>query len=169
MSQKLLIDRELLERLACEVIPTTPQELLDASDDFGAAIKELRAILAAPQPSAVPDCFRNLLLHAHGMTMGVDWNNGTHASHHRYQLGEAVVQCQVWLAAATSTAQGDTTKIDRPLIHNAISLLRLRRPVPPDVESVAAGLEAMLDGLHAPAGEPSAEWLEVAAMAEVKP
>ncbi len=43
------IDRELLERLACEVVPTTHQELLNASDDFGAAIKELRAILAAPR------------------------------------------------------------------------------------------------------------------------
>ena len=44
---KVTIDRELLERLACEVIPKTHQEMLDASEDFGAAIKELRAILAA--------------------------------------------------------------------------------------------------------------------------
>lgn len=43
----VLIKRELLERLACEVIPKTHQEMLDASEDFGAAIKELRAILAA--------------------------------------------------------------------------------------------------------------------------
>lgn len=45
----VLIKRELLERLACEVIPKTHQEMLDASEDFGAAIKELRAILAAPR------------------------------------------------------------------------------------------------------------------------
>lgn len=68
-----------------------------------------------------------------------------------------------------ATVQGDATKIDRPLIRNAISLLRLRRPVPPDVERVAADLEAMLDGLPTPAGEPSAAWLEVAAVAAPRP
>ena len=71
--------------------------------------------------------------------------------------------------SAPATVQGDATKIDRPLIRNAISLLRLRRPVPPDVERVAADLEAMLDGLPTPAGEPSAAWLEVAAVAAPRP
>ena len=50
----------------------------------------------------------------------------------------------------------------RPLIRNAISLLRMRKPVAPDVERVAADLEAMLDGQQTPAGEPSGAWLQVA-------
>lgn len=79
---------------------------------------------------------------------------------------DIALRMAIWSApSAPATVQGDATKIDRPLIRNAISLLRLRRPVPPDVERVAADLEAMLDGLPTPAGEPSAAWLEVAAVA----
>lgn len=57
----------------------------------------------------------------------------------------------------------------RPLIRNAISLLRMRRPVTPDVEQVALDLEAMLDGMPTPANVPSEEWLHVAAQAEPAP
>lgn len=59
----------------------------------------------APQPApaqdvaGIPACFSKLLHHAHGMTMGIDWNKGTHAGFHRSPLGEAVVQCQTWIAA----------------------------------------------------------------------
>lgn len=54
----------------------------------------------------------------------------------------------------------------RPLIRNAINLLRVRRPVAPDVERVIAGLEAMLEGQPTPAGAPSEAWLQVAEQAD---
>lgn len=53
----------------------------------------------------------------------------------------------------------------RPLIREAVALLRLRRPVTPDFERVASELETALNGLPTPAGAPSQEWLEVAALA----
>lgn len=68
-----------------------------------AAAEELLSIARAAwqrTQSGVPECFKQLLHHAHGLTMGVDWNKGTQAGHHREPLGEAVVQCQAWLAAA---------------------------------------------------------------------
>jgi hypothetical protein len=81
---------------------------------YFALIECLRAnkLYAAPVVSAeqkvVAQCFAELLHHAHGMTMGTDWNKGTMAGYHREPLGEAVVQCQVWLAAAPapSTTEG---------------------------------------------------------------
>jgi hypothetical protein len=63
------------------------------------------ARVVMPEPVTVPKCFKELLRHAHGMTMGTDWNKGTMASHHREPLGEAVVQCQVWLAAPQPAAE----------------------------------------------------------------
>ena len=66
-------------------------------------------------------------------------------------------------APAQPAAQEDPLHIThRPLIRNAISLLRLRQPVAPDVARVADDLEAMLDGQPTPAGEPSDAWLQVA-------
>ncbi len=50
----------------------------------------------------------------------------------------------------------------RPLIRNAVNLLRIRLPVAPDVERVAADLEAMLDGKDAHAVDASAARLDVA-------
>lgn len=130
------------------------------------------ALYSAPQPSAVPDGWSvttagdSIIVRPDGR-MAVELSKDSH-------LGERVMWefMRALLAAApsaTATVQGDATKIDRPLIRNAISLLRLRRPVPPDVERVAADLEAMLDGLPTPAGEPSAAWLEVAAVAAPRP
>lgn len=64
------------------------------------AITQEHSLIEQLKPClAVPKCFEELLRHAHGMTMGTDWNKGTMASHHRELLGEAVVQCQAWLAA----------------------------------------------------------------------
>lgn len=51
----------------------------------------------------------------------------------------------------------------RPLLRNAINLLRLRKPVAPDAERVAADLEAMLAGIPAPADAPTAQWLNLSA------
>lgn len=64
--------------------------------------------VVSAEQRVVPQCFAELLHHAHGMTMGTDWNKGTMAGYHREPLGEAVVQCQVWLAAAPapSTTEG---------------------------------------------------------------
>ncbi len=53
-------------------------------------------------------------------------------------------------------------QLNAPLVRNAISLLRLRQPVPPDVELVASDLEAMLEGAHVHAEAPSATWKQVA-------
>ncbi|QDJ52842.1 hypothetical protein [Bordetella hinzii] len=53
----------------------------------------------------------------------------------------------------------------RPVIREAVALLRLRQPATPDFERVASEMEAALDGLPTPAGEPPPKWLEVAALA----
>ena len=52
-----------------------------------------------------------------------------------------------------------------PLMRHAAALLRSRKPVLPDHESVAAELEMAADGHPTPAGDPSPEWLEVARIA----
>ncbi len=49
---------------------------------------------APPAPVAVPECFKRLLHHAYGMTMGHDWNKGTMAGHHRAKLCQAVDECR---------------------------------------------------------------------------
>lgn len=49
---------------------------------------------APPAPVAVPECFKRLLHHAYGMTMGHDWNKGTMAGHHRAKLCQAVEECR---------------------------------------------------------------------------
>ncbi|MDU7135042.1 MAG: hypothetical protein E6325_27205, partial [Enterobacteriaceae bacterium] len=50
----------------------------------------------APVP-AVPECFERLLAHAQGIAMGVDWNKGTAATHHRDKLCQAVKSCAAML------------------------------------------------------------------------
>lgn len=52
-----------------------------------------------------------------------------------------------------------------PLMRHAAALLRSRKPVLPDHESVAAELEMAADGHPTPAGDPSPEWLEVSRIA----
>ena len=55
------------------------------------------AVSEQPAPVAVPECFKRLLAHAQGLAMGVDWNKGTAASHHRYKLCLAVKDCSAML------------------------------------------------------------------------
>ncbi|WP_172750844.1 DUF551 domain-containing protein [Citrobacter freundii] len=61
---------------------------------------------APPAPVAVPECFKRLLHHAYGMTMGHDWNKGTMAGHHRAKLCQAVDECR---AAMLHGADGTLT------------------------------------------------------------
>lgn len=61
---------------------------------------------APPAPVSVPECFKRLLHHAYGMTMGHDWNKGTMAGHHRDKLCRAVEECR---AAMLQGAEHVTT------------------------------------------------------------
>ncbi|MGS3188711.1 hypothetical protein AB2888_10675 [Escherichia coli] len=61
---------------------------------------------APPAPVAVPECFKRLLHHAYGMTMGHDWNKGAMAGHHRAKLCQAVDECR---AAMLQGADGTLT------------------------------------------------------------
>lgn len=61
---------------------------------------------APPAPVAVPECFKRLIHHAYGMTMGHDWNKGTMAGHHRAKLCQAVDECR---AAMLHGADGTLT------------------------------------------------------------
>ncbi|MCO6599434.1 DUF551 domain-containing protein [Enterobacter hormaechei] len=63
---------------------------------------------APPAPVAVPECFKRLLHHAYGMTMGHDWNKGTMAGHHRAKLCQAVDECR---AAMLQGADGNSPEI----------------------------------------------------------
>lgn len=45
---------------------------------------------AEKQQQRIHDAERKVLEHAVGLCMGVDWNNGTHAKHHRIPLENAV-------------------------------------------------------------------------------
>lgn len=63
---------------------------------------------APPAPVAVPECFKRLLHHAYGMTMGHDWNKGTMAGHHRTKLCQAVEECR---AAMLQGAEPDFREI----------------------------------------------------------
>ena len=116
-AQARVAELEKQEPVAWRVATGNSWRSYDFASDARAAVEhwkrtfpngevEVQPLYAAPvaQAGQVPECFRLLLKHAHGMTTGVDWNNGTAASHHREPLGEAVVQCQAWLAAAP--AQG---------------------------------------------------------------
>lgn len=63
---------------------------------------------APPAPVSVPECFKRLLHHAYGMTMGHDWNKGTMAGHHRDKLCRAVEECRAaMLQNGNSPAQSD--------------------------------------------------------------
>lgn len=61
-------------------------------DIFNIEVTPLYA--SPPAPVAVPECFKRLLHHAYGMTMGHDWNKGTMAGHHRAKLCQAVDECR---------------------------------------------------------------------------
>ena len=67
---------------------------------------------APPAPVAVPECFKRLLHHAYGMTMGHDWNKGTMAGHHRAKLCQAVDECR---AAMLQGAEPVSNRDELPL------------------------------------------------------
>ncbi len=73
-------------------------------DIFNIEVMPLYA--SPPAPVAVPECFKRLLHHAYGMTMGHDWNKGTMAGHHRAKLCQAVDECR---AAMLQGADGTLT------------------------------------------------------------
>jgi hypothetical protein len=64
---------------------------------------------APPEPVSVPECFKRLLHHAYGMTMGHDWNKGTMAGHHRAKLCQAVDDCH----AATLQGKAEPRQVVR--------------------------------------------------------
>ena len=71
-----------------------------------------QALYAAPPATvSVPECFKRLLHHAYGMTMGHDWNKGTMAGHHRAKLCHAVDECR---AAMLQGAEPVTTAYKLP-------------------------------------------------------
>lgn len=61
---------------------------------------------APPAPVSVPECFKRLLHHAYGMTMGHDWNKGTMAGHHRDKLCRAVEECRAAMLQGAEPVQG---------------------------------------------------------------
>ncbi|EMC3976747.1 TPA: hypothetical protein R4X90_004851 [Enterobacter hormaechei subsp. xiangfangensis] len=67
-----------------------------------------RLYTAPPAPVSVLECFKRLLHHAYGMTMGHDWNKGTMAGHHRTKLCQAVEECR---AAMLQGADGNSPVI----------------------------------------------------------
>lgn len=81
---------------------------------------------APPAPVSVPECFKRLLHHAYGMTMGHDWNKGTMAGHHRTKLCQAVEECR----AATFQGAEPVTKANKlpmqPLVIDAHGTLRFK-------------------------------------------
>ncbi|WP_320736435.1 DUF551 domain-containing protein [Enterobacter roggenkampii] len=67
---------------------------------------------APPAPVSVQECFKRLLHHAYGMTMGHDWNKGTMAGHHRTKLCQAVEECR----AAMLQSLGNSEQLNYPVI-----------------------------------------------------
>ncbi|EFN5456191.1 DUF551 domain-containing protein [Escherichia coli] len=69
--------------------------MFEISEDTICALMSMLTYAAPklPQP-AVAECYQRLLRHAHGMTMGHDWNKGTMAGHHREKLCKAVEDCR---------------------------------------------------------------------------
>ncbi|MFH4882233.1 hypothetical protein [Enterobacter hormaechei] len=85
---------------------------------------------APPAPVSVPECFKRLLHHAYGMTMGHDWNKGTMAGHHRDKLCRAVEECR---AAMLQGADGNS-----PVIPDGWVLV----PIEPTAEMITSGIAA---------------------------
>ena len=79
----------------------------DSGNAYADPLREVTPLYTAPPaPVAVPECFKRLLHHAYGMTMGHDWNKGTMAGHHRAKLCQAVDECR---AAMLQGADGTLT------------------------------------------------------------
>lgn len=91
---------------------------------------------APPAPVAVPECFKRLLHHAYGMTMGHDWNKGTMAGHHRAKLCQAVDECR---AAMLQGAKPVTTAYK---LRDAVETIR-NSGIEIDAEKIFADRDAL--------------------------
>ncbi|MBW9428634.1 hypothetical protein [Enterobacter kobei] len=102
--------RIALASLEAEAVCVIDQSNLDYlksgsdADVWPASRAEMGDVLlyrsAPPAPVSVPECFKRLLHHAYGMTMGHDWNKGTMAGHHRTKLCRAVEECRAAMLQA---------------------------------------------------------------------
>lgn len=104
LEEELELARIALASLEAEPVGTFRKGPCGYSPSFHEDAMPLYA--APPAPVAVPECFKRLLHHAYGMTMGHDWNKGTMAGHHRAKLCQAVDEC---LAAMLQGADGTLT------------------------------------------------------------
>jgi DNA-binding transcriptional MerR regulator len=86
-----------LERRTASAEEVQAAELIEKLQAENAA---LRQRIAELEKDVVPECYRRLLDHAHGLSFGVDWNKGTHAEHHRNKLLKAVADCILLSASA---------------------------------------------------------------------
>ena len=84
---------------ACMEFPESMHDIVEECAQIAENI--ISTSHAAPVP-AVPECFQRLLHHAEGMSMGIDWNNGTAAGHHREKMLEAVQDCCAMLNGGKS-------------------------------------------------------------------
>ncbi|HCN7930086.1 TPA: DUF551 domain-containing protein [Escherichia coli] len=102
--EQMELARIALASLEAEAVCVIDQSNLDYlksgsdADVWPASRTEMGDVLlyraAPPAPVSVPECFKRLLHHAYGMTMGHDWNKGTMAGHHRAKLCQAVDECR---------------------------------------------------------------------------
>lgn len=83
-------------------------------------------VVSQPAPVAVPECFQRLLKHSHGMSMGVDWNNGTSSGFHREKLLEAVKDCRA--AMQLGTINNEDTNQEQSRIDEAVDLFKRAAP-----------------------------------------
>lgn len=91
------------ERLFADNCQSLSSHVIEYITHIGEALEDLRQDASHPAPvPAVPECFQRLLHHAEGMSMGIDWNNGTAAGHHREKMLEAVQDCCAMLNGGKS-------------------------------------------------------------------
>lgn len=85
---------------------------LDSGNAYADPLREVTPLYnAPPSPVSVPECFKRLLHHAYGMTMGHDWNKGTMAGHHRTKLCRAVEDCRAAMLQGADRPQNETQNI----------------------------------------------------------
>ena len=112
--------RIALASLEAEAVCVIDQSNLDYlksgsdADVWPASRKEMGDVLlyrsAPPAPVTVPECFKRLLHHAYGMTMGHDWNKGTMAGHHRTKLCKAVEECRAAMLQCSEPVTDNTNQ-----------------------------------------------------------
>ncbi len=67
--------------------------------------EQIRKVYTAQPAPGLPECYKRLLHHAYGMTMGHDWNKGTMAGHHREKLCQAVEECRAAMLQGAEPVQ----------------------------------------------------------------